>query len=115
MTARSVLGLWPERAQVEGSVRVAGTEVVGAARRELLALRRSEVSMIFQDPRAGINPLRRIGDFLTESLTAQPPHEGRPRARERAIELLRRRRARTTPNGTCASSRTSSPAGCCSG
>ena len=24
--------------------------------------------MIFQDPRAGINPIRRVGDFLTESL-----------------------------------------------
>ena len=87
VTARSVLGLWPDRAEVEGSVRVAGTQVLGASRAELLALRRSEVSMIFQDPRAGINPLRRVGDFLTESLRLN--HHVKPRqARERAIELL---------------------------
>ena len=29
---------------------------------------RSEVAMIFQDPRAHINPVRRIGDFMTEAL-----------------------------------------------
>ena len=30
--------------------------------------RRRDVAMIFQDPRAAINPVRRIGDFLTEAL-----------------------------------------------
>ena len=44
--------------------------------------------MIFQDPRAGINPIRRVGDFLTESLRLNHrwPAE---RAREQALELLR--------------------------
>ena len=59
-----------------------------APRRELLDLRRSAASMIFQDPRAGINPMRTIGDHLTESLRLC---EGRSRseANARAIELLR--------------------------
>ncbi len=42
--------------------------------------------MIFQDPRAGINPMRRVGDFLTESLrrnhgwSARRAHDARRRA-----------------------------------
>jgi oligopeptide/dipeptide ABC transporter ATP-binding protein len=43
--------------------------------------------MIFQDPRAHTNPVRTIGDFLTEALRT---NRGMPaaRARARAVELL---------------------------
>jgi len=42
--------------------------------------------MIFQDPRAHTNPVRRIGDFMTEALRAQgvPSDE----ARQRAVDML---------------------------
>ena len=88
VTARMVLGLVPDGSQVEGSVRVGDREVVGASRAEILQLRRSEVSMIFQDPRAGINPIRRVGDFLTESLRLNRKWTA-ARARAQAVELLR--------------------------
>ncbi len=78
----------PDRSEVEGAVRVGACEVLNASREDLLALRRSEVSMIFQDPRAGINPMRRVGDFLTESLRLNHGW-GKDRARTRALELLR--------------------------
>src|SRR5262245_7756312 len=68
VTARIVLGLRPDNSEVEGSVRVGDCDVLTAPADRLLALRQSEASMIFQDPRAGINPVRRVGDFLTESL-----------------------------------------------
>jgi oligopeptide/dipeptide ABC transporter ATP-binding protein len=44
--------------------------------------------MIFQDPRAHINPVRSIGDFLTEALRT---NRGTPRAeaRQRAVDALR--------------------------
>ena len=44
--------------------------------------------MIFQDPRAGINPIRRVGDFLTESLRLNRKWTA-ARARAHAVELLR--------------------------
>ena len=70
--------------------------------------------MIFQDPRAGINPIRRVGDFLTESLRLQPRlADGRGHARRRWSCCARS--GSTTPSGTCGSTRTSSPAACCSG
>lgn len=54
--------------------------------RELAGLRTREVAMVFQDPRASVNPLRRVGDFLAEGLHAC----GTPadRAAARAEELL---------------------------
>ncbi|MBO1737272.1 ABC transporter ATP-binding protein [Leifsonia sp. TF02-11] len=87
LTARTVLGLLPDRAQTSGSVLLDGTNVLTANRAELKRLRLSTAAMIFQDPRAGINPMRTLGDHLTEALRLG---EGRPaaEARARAIELL---------------------------
>jgi len=77
LTARSVIGLQPRGATTAGSVRLDGREVLGAPIGELLALRRSNAGMVFQDPRAGINPMRTIGDHLTETLRLV---DGRSRA-----------------------------------
>ncbi|WP_345801478.1 ABC transporter ATP-binding protein [Microbacterium sp. AZCO] len=87
LTARSVLGLLPDRARTTGSVRVDGLEVLGASRRDLLEVRRRRAAMIFQDPRAGINPMRTIGDHMTESLRLCQG-VSRAAAKDRALELL---------------------------
>ncbi|WP_024356135.1 dipeptide ABC transporter ATP-binding protein [Leucobacter chironomi] len=68
LTTRAALGLFPEHATLTGSVRVAGIDAVTATPAELRAIRRTRASMIFQDPRSGINPVRTLGDFLTETL-----------------------------------------------
>ncbi|MCW2757060.1 MAG: Oligopeptide/dipeptide transporter ATP-binding protein [Nocardioidaceae bacterium] len=67
VTARAVQGLLPPKARTGGRVLVDGVDVLTAGRDAVRTLRTTKVSMVFQDPRAGINPLRRIGDFLTES------------------------------------------------
>jgi peptide/nickel transport system ATP-binding protein len=68
LTARAILGLFPESANLGGSVHVGDIDTVSATEPSLRKIRRNNVSMIFQDPRAGINPVRKIGDFLTETL-----------------------------------------------
>ncbi|WP_370062183.1 ABC transporter ATP-binding protein [Streptacidiphilus sp. MAP5-3] len=87
VTARSALGLFPAGATLRGQVLVDGADLVSRDPERLRQVRTSVASMIFQDPRAGINPVRRIGDFLTEPLrlTRRLP---RGQARERALELL---------------------------
>ena len=87
LTARSVLGLLPTGADVSGSVLVAGTEVLGASIGDIYTVRRKAAAMIFQDPRAGINPMRTIGDHLTESLRLCEGVSSRD-ACARAIELM---------------------------
>ncbi len=44
--------------------------------------------MIFQDPRAHVNPVRRIGDFMTEALRANRDMATAD-ARARAVDLQR--------------------------
>jgi peptide/nickel transport system ATP-binding protein len=66
LTARSALRLLPEGAVAQGTVTVAGQDVLSLDAKRLRQLRRGTAAMIFQDPRAGINPLRKVGAFLTE-------------------------------------------------
>ena len=87
VTARAVLGLTPPASVVTGDVRVDDIDVRKATAAELRRLRTSIVSMVFQDPRAGINPIRRVGDFMTESVTRNLGWKQR-RADARATELL---------------------------
>jgi peptide/nickel transport system ATP-binding protein len=85
LTARAALGMVPLRATCTGSVRVDGREMVGGSAADVRHVRTAVASMIFQDPRAGINPVRRIGDFLTEAVRAQH----RPGdANAKALDLL---------------------------
>ena len=86
MTARAAGRLLPAGARVKGRIDFDGRDVQaldGAG----LKRYRAEVAMIFQDPRAHINPVRRIGDFMTEALRT---NAGMPagRAAARAVELL---------------------------
>lgn len=87
LTSRSALNLLPPGATVEGAVRVGGQDVLTMNADQLRALRTNTVAMIFQDPRAALNPLRRIGDFLIESVTLTRSMS-RPDATARATELL---------------------------
>jgi peptide/nickel transport system ATP-binding protein len=88
MTARAIVRLLPAGAKADGTVRFAGRSVLELGREELLRYRASDVAMVFQDPRAHINPVRRIGDFLTEGLVLA---RGVPRAEATAkvTRLLR--------------------------
>jgi oligopeptide/dipeptide ABC transporter ATP-binding protein len=86
MTARAVARLLPPGAEVEGSIRYDGAEVSGLRGGALRALR-GEVAMNFQDPRAHINPVRSIGDFLGEALRTNRG-VSRGESRERAVRAL---------------------------
>ncbi|MEV7277326.1 ABC transporter ATP-binding protein [Streptomyces sp. NPDC093111] len=87
LTSRSALCLLPPGAVTEGSVLVDGEDVLTLDADRLRALRTGTVAMVFQDPRAAINPLRRIGDFLTESVCLTRTMTA-AQARARAVELL---------------------------
>ncbi|WP_026542219.1 dipeptide ABC transporter ATP-binding protein [Paenarthrobacter nicotinovorans] len=87
LTTRAALGLLPGGSESSGSVSVQGLDTLTATRQRLMELRRRHASMIFQDPRAGINPVRTVGDFLTETLVR---FDGltRAEATERAVKQL---------------------------
>lgn len=87
MTARTVARLLPPGAQTEGTVRFDGTAVADLRGSALRRYRSEDVAMIFQDPRAHTNPVRRIGDFLTEAMRINRGMSAKA-ANRRAVELL---------------------------
>jgi oligopeptide/dipeptide ABC transporter ATP-binding protein len=86
MTARAIDRLLPPGAQVDGTITFGGRDV-GALSGAQLRAYRQQVAMVFQDPRAHVNPVRRIGDFMTEALRT---NLGLPAgvATDRAITML---------------------------
>ncbi|MFE2148688.1 ABC transporter ATP-binding protein [Streptomyces lavendulae] len=87
ITSRSALRLLPPGGVAEGEVRVAGEDVLTLDAARLRQVRAGTVAMVFQDPRAAVNPLRRIGDFLTEGVTLAGTMSP-AQAAARAVELL---------------------------
>ena len=88
MTSRAVIRLLPPRARVSGEILFDGASVLAKGRDALRRYRATDVAMIFQDPRTHVNPVRRIGDFLTEALVTNGVC-GREDATERVVALLR--------------------------
>ncbi|HKT02772.1 MAG TPA: ABC transporter ATP-binding protein, partial [Rugosimonospora sp.] len=87
VTAHAVAGLLPGSATVTGSVRLAGTEVVGAGYRALSRLRGRTVATVFQDSLSAFTPVYRVGDQIAEAIRVHR-RVSRAQARERAIHLL---------------------------
>ena len=86
MTAKAIARLLPAGAQVSGSVRFGGSDVLALSGGDLRR-HRATVAVVFQDPRAHINPVRRIEDFMTESLRTLEDVP-RAQARTRAADAL---------------------------
>ena len=61
MLSLAIMGLLPEGARVEGSIRWGDRELVGASERVLRSLRGSQIAMMFQDPATSLDPLMRLG------------------------------------------------------
>jgi peptide/nickel transport system ATP-binding protein len=72
---------------VEGSVTFGGVDLRGARERAMRGLRGREISMVFQNPRAALNPIRKVGrqieDVLLQHAEASPTDVD-----QKAIEIL---------------------------
>lgn len=72
----------------DGTITFSGIDVRDADEAEMRDLRGREISMIFQNPRAALNPIRKVGrqieDVLIQHVQASPQD-----AKEKAIDALR--------------------------
>lgn len=89
VTVTTIPRLLPKTAQVAGSVRFDGKDLLKLSARELRAVRGQHIGMIFQNPHAYLNPTRTIGSQLIEPLLFHHL-AGAKRARQRGIEMLER-------------------------
>ena len=87
--SRSIMGLLPPRDVItSGTVHFAGHELTAMSPAELRQVWGAELSMIFQDPMTALNPVKRIGVQITETLRLHLDM-GRSDAEATAVELLR--------------------------
>ncbi len=90
VTSLAIMGLLPKHsAEVTGSIRFDGFDLLDVPDQTLRDLRGNRLAMIFQEPMTSLNPSFTIGEQIIETILR---HRGGSRraARERAIELLRR-------------------------
>ena len=89
ITVQSLMGLLPSNAEVTGSIRFDGTELVGLAERRFCEIRGNRIGMIFQEPMTALNPVHTIARQVGEPLRL---HRGLTStdARKEALALLDR-------------------------
>lgn len=86
--AMAVVGLLPEYAEVRGSVRLHGTELLGLPDEAMSHFRGKAIGMVFQDPMSALTPVYPVGDQIAEAITVHQSGVGKKTARQRAVELL---------------------------
>ena len=87
--SRATMGLLPSVATRTGTIQFDGQDITNLSTKEVRNLWGTGMAMIFQDPMTALNPTRRIGSQLTESLTVRLGMD-RKAAVAKAIELLKR-------------------------
>ncbi|MEO1292965.1 MAG: ABC transporter ATP-binding protein, partial [Pseudomonadota bacterium] len=88
VTAYSVLRLLEQGGRItSGSIDYAGVDVTKAEARAIGDLRGREIAMIFQNPRAALNPIRKVGHQIEDVLRAHA-QASRQDARAKAIAAL---------------------------
>ncbi|MEI2807493.1 ABC transporter ATP-binding protein [Albidovulum sp.] len=87
VTALATVALLGGNAEIAGSIRYLGREMVGADEATLRDVRGNDISFIFQEPMTSLNPLHTIEKQLAESLALHQGLAGEA-ARARIVELL---------------------------
>ena len=87
--SRATMGLLPSTATRTGTITYNGQVISELPKDEVRELWGTGMAMIFQDPMTALNPVRRIGSQLTESLTVRLGMDKKA-AKLKAVELLKR-------------------------
>ena len=89
VTALSTVGLLSDNAVIEGSVTYQGRQMIGAAERDLRAVRGNDISFIFQEPMTSLNPLFTCGDQVAEAIMLHQ-NKTKAEARQMTVELFKK-------------------------
>lgn len=87
VTVRTIMNLLPSTATIEGNITFDGIDLRNVPKDRAKHLWGVDVAMIFQDPMTSLNPVKRIGAQITESMRYHLNYS-KAQANARAIELL---------------------------
>jgi peptide/nickel transport system ATP-binding protein len=88
VTSLAIMGLLPATAEITGSVRLHGKELLGLSDKAMCTYRGNELSMVFQDPLSSLTPVYTVGTQIIEALTIHNPRMSKQAKEARAVELL---------------------------
>ena len=89
VTSMSVMGLHDSSANITGSIKMHGVELLGRSDKWMSNIRGKSLAMVFQDPLSSLNPVFTIGDQICEALQIHDPDMSDKDAEARALELLK--------------------------
>ena len=90
VTALSIMGLNAPQALIEsGQIRLAGRDLLAMGDDEKRDYRGGRIGMIFQTPKASLNPLVKGGEQVARVVKLHQPHLSTKATRARAVELLK--------------------------
>lgn len=89
VTAKAIMAMIPPPGEIiSGDITFAGESLNGLSERKWRQIRGNRIAMVFQDPMTSLNPVKKIGDQMTEVIRR---HRGlsKEAALKEAIEMLR--------------------------
>jgi peptide/nickel transport system ATP-binding protein len=68
MTAAAITKLLPDHSKMDGKILLENSDIANYSDKEMCKIRGSQISMIFQEPMTALNPLKTIGNQISETL-----------------------------------------------
>jgi oligopeptide/dipeptide ABC transporter ATP-binding protein len=88
VSSLAILRLLPKSATITGDIRFRGDSLFERTEKEMEQIRGQEISMIFQDALAALNPVYTVGKQVMEAIRVHNDDTHGDAVRDRAIELL---------------------------
>ncbi len=89
VASMAIMGLHPSTAEITGSVKYGGTELLGLSDKQMCKYRGKELAMIFQDPLSSLTPVYTIGDQIGEALKIHNKTMSKQAIAARSVELMK--------------------------
>ncbi len=87
VSSLALLGLLPKSAEVTGSAKFEGEQLIGMKQNDLRKIRGRQIAMIFQDPMTAFNPVFTVGNQIAEAMEIHGLASG-DEAMSKAADLL---------------------------
>lgn len=88
LTAKAILGLLPENANViQGTINYSGIDLVKQSEKKFEKIRGTEIAMIFQDSKMALDQIYTVGDQIVEAILTHKKMSGKE-AKKQALHLL---------------------------
>lgn len=87
--ANSILNLLPKNAEIKGSIKINGEEILNKSNNDLTRIRGKIIGIVFQEPSASLNPVFTIKEQIEETIKAHYKDIDRRELEKKGLYLLK--------------------------